>query len=234
MQALCYCCIYFENLRGFLPEHRIHGTVLPHHVVDGGHGCHQGDLSQETAYAQGQEATRQPDVRPEAVPIQAHRPGVEQVPHREDGGDDLPDDSGYSGAHHAPLEDEDEQGVKDDVQHRTGQGGGHGELRASVGADDGVHGLSEHVEGDAQGDPEEVLLGALHGALVDVAAEGVENRVGGQQVHGGQQGAGYDTDQDGIAHTAVSLLLVVPAQADADKGAGSVADHHGDGQGDDS
>ena len=40
------------------------------------------------------------------------------------------------------------------------QGGDHGKSGIAVGADDGVHGLPEHIKGNAQGDIEEIFLRA--------------------------------------------------------------------------
>ena len=69
------------------------------------------------------------------------------------------------------LKTEDEDRVEDDVDDSARQRGDHGELRVAVGTDDGVHGLPEHIERNAQGDIEEIFLRVAEGLLVHRAAE---------------------------------------------------------------
>ena len=101
----------------------------------------------------------------------------------------------------------------------------------AVGADDGVHGLAKHIEGNAQGDIEKVLLGEVKGLLVHPAAEGRQNGVCQQQVQQRHHQAGDHAQRHGAADAAVGVLLVPGAQADADVGAAAVADHDGHRQG---
>ena len=83
----------------------------------------------------------------------------------------LTDDRGNGCAHHAPLEDKDENRVQDDVDDGACQCGDHGELGIAIGADDRVHSLTKHIERDAQGDIEEVFLRVVEGLLIHRAAE---------------------------------------------------------------
>ena len=97
---------------------------------------------------------------------------------------------------------------------------------AAVGADDGIYRLTEHIEGDAESDPEEVLLGVLKGLLIDPPAKGGEQGLLEDQVEGGDHKAADDAEQNGAADAFVGVLLSVGAKADADKGAAAVANHH--------
>ena len=87
-----------------------------------------------------------------------------------------------SAPHHAPAADEDEDGIQKDIHHRSGQRGYHGEAGSAAGPDDGVHGLTEHIEGDAQRDVEEILLRIAEGLGIDGAAEHGQDLIGKQQV----------------------------------------------------
>lgn len=123
-------------------------------------------------------------------------------------------------------------GSRTTVRQCARDGGAHGEFGTPVGADDRIHGLAEHVEGDAQRDPEEILPRAGEGLLVDPPAEQGEEHVHAQQVDRRQNGAAPKAEQDGAADAPVGVLIPTGAQGDADEGAAAVADHHGDGQGD--
>ena len=60
---------------------------------------------------------------------------MENIPYSQNGGNDLTDDGSYGGTHHTPLEDKDEDRVKDDIDHSACQRGDHGKFRVSVGTD---------------------------------------------------------------------------------------------------
>ena len=67
--------------------------------------------------------------------------------------------------HHAPFAYKNKDRVQNHIQDSTGQSGHHGKLWVPVGPDDGVHGLAEHIKGDAQGDIEEVFLAVAEGLM---------------------------------------------------------------------
>ena len=108
---------------------------------------------------------------------------MQQIPHGKQCRCYLPDDRCDSRAHHAPLEDKDEDGVEDDVDDRARQRGDHGKPRAAVCTDDGVHGLAEHIKRDPQRDIEEVFLRAAEGFFIDRTAEHGNDAVRKDQIH---------------------------------------------------
>ena len=108
---------------------------------------------------------------------------MQQIPHRKDRRYDLSDDCGDCRAHHAPFETEDENGVEDDVDDGACERRDHGELGIAVGADDGVHGLPEHIKRDAQRDIEEILLRVVEGFRIDRAAEHSNNVVRKNEIY---------------------------------------------------
>ena len=57
---------------------------------------------------------------------------VAEIPHRQDGGQNLPRHGGDGGAHHAPVKAENKHRVQYDVHQRPAQGSGHGKGRAAV------------------------------------------------------------------------------------------------------
>ena len=155
---------------------------------------------------------------------------MQQIPHRQDRCYDLADDGCNGGAHHAPFEDEDKNGINNAVDDRPRQRGDHGKARAAVRADDGVHGLAEHIEWDPQCDIEEVFLRVVEGLCVDCAAEQGDDVVGEEQIRRCQHKAAGDDQHHRIADAAFCTVLVVSAQRHADKGTAAVSYHNGDGQ----
>ena len=150
---------------------------------------------------------------------------VQQIPHRQHRRDHLTDDRSYCRTHHAPAEAENEDGVQNDVQHRTRKGGHHGKPGAAVGTDDGVHGLPEHIERHAQRDIKEILLGVVIGLGVDRSAEHGKNGVRKNQIERGQQDAADQTHHHRIADAPLCLGDLVLPKADADEGAAAITDH---------
>lgn len=116
---------------------------------------------------------------------------------------------------------------------RACQGGDHGEAGASVGTDNRVHALAEHIKGDAQCNPEEVLLRQPEGFFIDRTAEQRQQRFAEHQIAGRQQQAGGHAAQHGAADAAAGILRLFPAQTEADEGTAAVADHDGYSQRDD-
>ena len=156
---------------------------------------------------------------------------LQQIPHCKDRREHLPDHRRNSRAHHAPLEAEDENRVKDDVDDSARQRGDHGKLGVAVRADDGVHGLSEHIERNAQRNIEEVFLRMMKGLLIDRAAEHGNNAVRKKQIHRRQaQGCWQQISTTALPTLRLAFSTFVSAQRHADKGAAAVADHDGDGQ----
>ena len=101
---------------------------------------------------------------------------------------------------------------------------------ATVGADDGVHGLTEQIERYAQGNVEEILPGVEEGLLVDPPAEHGENRVLEEEVEGGEDQTGGQAEYHGVADAAARPLVLAGPQADANQSTAAVADEHGNGQ----
>ena len=155
---------------------------------------------------------------------------MQQIPHCQRCRDQLTDDGSHRCAHHAPAEAENEDRVQNDVQRRTRKGGDHGKTGAAVGADDGVHGLTEHIKGHAQGDIEEVFLGVVIGLGVDRSTEHGENGICKDQIHSSQNDAADQTHHHRIPDAPLCLGNFVLPKADADEGAAAVTDHHGNGQ----
>ena len=88
-----------------LPEHSVQRAVFAEHIVDGRHSRHEADLGEKAGDAQRQHP-------PADAPAQGIVAGgglddlhVQQIPHRKNRREHLPDDRGNRRAHHAPFED---------------------------------------------------------------------------------------------------------------------------------
>ena len=150
---------------------------------------------------------------------------MQQIPHRQHCRDHLTDDRSYCRTHHAPAEAENEDGIQNDVQHRTRKGGYHGKPGAAVGTDDGVHGLPEHIKGHAQRDIKEIFLRVVVGLGVHRSAEHGKNVVRKNQIERGQHNTADQTHHHRIADAPLCLGDLVLPKADADEGAATVTDH---------
>ena len=155
---------------------------------------------------------------------------MQQIPHCQRCGDQLTDHGSHCRTHHAPAEAENEDGVQNDVQHRTRKGGDHGKPGVAIRADDGVHGLPEHIKGDAQRDIEEIFLRVVIGLGVHRSAEHSQNGVRKNQIERSQHNAADQTHHHRIADAPPCLGNFVLSKADTDKSAAAVTDHHGNGQ----
>ena len=153
-----------------------------------------------------------------------------QIPDGQSCRDYLPYHGGHRCPHHAPAADEEEDGIQKDVHHCSGQRGNHGKAGSAVGPDDGVHGLPEHIEGDAQRDVEEILLRIAEGLGIDGAAEHGQDLIGKQQVQRRQNQTAAHRQYHCVAHGPAGILSPALAQRDTDEGAAAVTDHDGDGQ----
>ena len=148
-----------------------------------------------------------------------------EIPDGKSRSDDLACHSGDRRAHHPPAENVDADGVQNDVGEGPCQSGRHGKARAAVGADDRVHGLAKHIKGNAQGDPEEILLGAAEGLLIDPTAKQSDDGVLENQIDCGHSHAGQNTENHRAADALVRILLTTGPQADTDKSTAAIANH---------
>ena len=155
---------------------------------------------------------------------------VRALVRRAEDGDELPREAlgqhQRRRAHHAPAEAEDKDRVEDDVEHRAEQRADHGESRAAVGPDDGVHRLPEHIDRHAERDVEKILLRIAERLVVHRAAEHSDDRVGKQQIHRREHHARRDAEHHGVGNAAPGGVRLPAAKVDAHKGAAAVADHH--------
>lgn len=126
---------------------------------------------------------------------------MEQIPEGHHGRYYLTQDSGHSGTYHTPSENKDKDGVQDNVDHGSRQSADHGKLRISVCTDDGIHGLTEHIEGDSQGNIEKVLLGMIKGLLIYGSAKHGNDLVGKKQVNGSQDKADGHHHEHRVSYT---------------------------------
>ena len=147
------------------------------------------------------------------------------VPDAQDGGEDLPHHGGDCRAHHAPVEAEDKNRVKDHVHHSAEGCGHHGKPGVSVRPDDGIHALAEDIERDADGDPEKVLSAIRKGLCIDPPAEQGEQHVFQQQVNHRDSNADGDAEDNRIPHGALRVFGPPRTETQRDIGARAVTDH---------
>ena len=131
--------------KGFLRENCIHRAVFAEHIVDGRHGSDQTDLGQEAGDAQYKGSAADFPGQPVILLSRFDDLHIAKIPNRQNSGCYLADDCGDSCTHHPPAEQEDKNGVQDDVDEGAKKRGDHGKFRVSIGADDGIHGLPEHI-----------------------------------------------------------------------------------------
>ena len=155
---------------------------------------------------------------------------VAEVPDGQGSGCDLTKDRGHRRAHHTPPEVEDKERVQNDIDDCAQEGGDHGKLGIPVRPDDGVHGLPEHIEGNAQGDAEEILLGVVKGLLIDRAAEHGDDGVSKKQINSGQHKTAGHSENDRIADAVFRFTHLASTETDADKGAAAVSYQNSNGQ----
>ena len=185
---------------------------------------------EDPADTQGQIFPRKLAMNPKAPPAQPDSLHVAQVPNSQRSGKYLSQHCGDCRAHHPPAEHKDEYWIQNDIGQRPRQGRGHSEFRTSVGADDRVEGLAEHIEWYPQGNPKEILFGMAERLFIDLSAEQGQDRLLKGQIERRQNQFGDDTQQDRTADALVGGLLIVPSQADADKSTAAVSNHYGNGQ----
>jgi len=176
-------------------------------------------------HAKGQGTAADGALQPVVTLFRANDLHVQQIPHCQCCRDQLTDDGSHRCAHHAPAEAENEDGIQNDVQHRTRKGGHHGKPRVAIGTDDGIHGLPKHIKGHAQRDIKEIFLGVVVGLGVHRSAEHGKNGVRKNQIERGQHNAADQTHHHRIADAPLCLGDFVLPKADADEGAAAVTDH---------
>lgn len=211
-------------------EDRVQRAVFAQHIVNGRHGCHQADLGEKTGDPQHQHPPADFLIQREVAASGTDDFHVEQIPDGHHSGRNLSDNRGHCCSHHAPLATEDKERVQNDIDDRAQEGGGHGKSRVAVRPDDGVHSLAEHVERDAQGNIEEILLRVVEGLLIDCSTEHRNDGIGKDEVDGGQHKTAGHGQNDRIAHAVLRFAYLISAQAYADKGAAAVPHQDGDGQ----
>ena len=135
-------------------------------------------------------------------------------------GGNLPQNPCHHSAHHTPAEHKDDNRFQKNVDKRPGQCGGYGKFRTAVRADDGVERLTKQVAGDAQSDPEEILLGLI----VDLSTEQDQDRLLKEQVDCRQHRIGCDAQQYDATNALMGGIPVAAAQTDADEGTVTVPD----------
>ena len=166
-----------------LPEYSVQCTIFTEHIVDGCHCRYQTDLGEKAGDAKCQHPSADAPMQDIIAGSRLDNFHIHQIPHCKDRCEHLPDDCCNSCTHHAPLKAEDENRVKDDVDNSTGKRRDHGKLGVAVGADDGVHGLSEHIERNTQRNIEEVFLRVVKGFFIDCAAEHSNNAVRKNEIY---------------------------------------------------
>ena len=99
-----------------------------------------------------------------------------EIDNRNDESEDLTGNGRPSGTLDAPVEDENENRVKDDIRHGTSNGCNHSEGRGAVGTNDGVEHVAEHINREEGEDNIEILLGIEQ--VVSASAKEAENLIG--------------------------------------------------------
>lgn len=102
--------------------------------------------------------------------------GAGEVNNRDNESEDLAGNGRPSGTLNAPVKDEDKNRIKDDIREGAGNGRGHGESRRTIGANDRVEHISEHVDREESEDDIEVLLSVEN--VVGASPEESKNLVG--------------------------------------------------------
>ena len=207
-------------------------VVRQHEVADQGDD-HDGNLRHKGRDAQLNGRKKHPPVGFETGFFQPEALGLPQQIHGvQDEGQDLPRHGRPGRALDPPVQAEDEDGVQDDVRHRTGDGGDHGILGAAVGPDRPVGGVRQHVEGEGPQQDRKILHGHADGRVR--GTKEAEQRLLPDAADDHQKNAGGKGHGDSAADAAVGALGVAPALAEAEVGRAAVphapAEGHGDHQ----
>ena len=153
-----------------------------------------------------------------------------QVPHRQEEGEDLAQDSGQRRAEHAPVEGKDEDGVQDGVGDGSRHHAGHGVAGAAVRPDQVADAVGEDQEGHADEGDACVLLGVGHhlvGGAENPQQRGEEHL---SQKEVKQPRRGHEDDP--VPGNFRRLLRVFPSQAEGEPCRAAHADQQRDGQAD--
>ena len=117
---------------------------------------------------------------------------VAQIPYGQDSSQNLPCDGCHCSAHHSPFEDKDEYWIQDNVGKCTCQCGDHSEFGTSIGTNNGIHGLTEHIERNTYRNPEEVFSGLAESFFIDTSTEHGQDRFPKDKIYSSQD----DTTDD--------------------------------------
>ncbi len=178
------------NLRKLtLRKNGVERAVFHAGVLHRRHRHHERKLGEQARRAEGEHAAYDRPTQREAGARKAHGLHVQNIMRAHRRRERLTDDGGDSRAHHAPAEKINENRVEHDVGQRARHRGHHGKARAAVTADDGVHGLAEHIKGYAEGDVKEIFAGKRVGFGVHRRAEKRENRLGENEIQRGEHRA---------------------------------------------
>ena len=96
---------------------------------------------------------------------------MEQIICRHRCREQLAEHRGDRRTHHTPFEHENKYWIENNIDHRARDRRHHRKAGASVRADDRIHRLTENIDGDAQGYPEEIFFRERECFFVDRAAE---------------------------------------------------------------
>ena len=129
------------------------------------------------------------------------------------------------------MKHKDKDRVQDHIEDRADDHGKHGVFGAAVRPDHGVDGGGDHHKGQADPDDDAILNGIVP-QRVRCAEQG-QNRVDEHQEHHRQNNTDDGHQGNRVAHALFGQVHLALAQLQAQKGRAAVADHHGQGQGDD-
>lgn len=155
---------------------------------------------------------------------------MQEIPHSKCSRNALANHCGCCRSHHAPPEQKNENRVKNQVDNCSGQGGHHGKPGTSIGANDGIHGLTEHIKWNSQCNGKEIFLGAAKCFVVDCASEHVDKRRLKDQIYNGQDDAACNAHDNGVSNAAFGKVCIALSQIDAHKRTTPISHHNGNGQ----
>lgn len=196
-------------------------AVLAHEVVHGDlHQRHHG-LRQQAGDAQCKDPSGQRGGGAQIGFADAHRIHMAQITQEHAAGGRLSDCGGDTGAHHAHLQRENENRVENEIDDRAHDHALHRVLGGAVGADDGGERWAHQLEGHAARDHPQIGHGLFIGGG-RCAAQHDQLRGEDAVDQRAQQTAAHNERQR-MRNRAVSVLLFLAAEAQADVGGRAVA-----------
>ena len=127
------------------------------------------------------------------------------------------------------MKDENQNRVKDGVDHGAQGHREHGIFGAAVGPDHRVDGAGDHHKGQADADDGAVLQGI--GPQHIGGAEEIQDGVDADEEYCGQKNAHHGHQDNGVADALFGAFNVALAQLQAQIGGAAVPDHQGEGKG---